>query len=91
MSVHISYHETIKMEPYDGFFGVVTKTDLQYQCDKEGEEEEIFSRKFILVFQILNTIPKCRFIRRFGRRIYLWEQTKILIQYERLFCIQPKY
>jgi hypothetical protein len=33
------------------------------------EEEEIFSLKFILVFQILNTIPKYQFIERVGRRI----------------------
>jgi hypothetical protein len=43
-----------------------------------------------LVFQILNTIPKYQFIERVGRRICWWEQIKILIQYKRSICIQPK-
>jgi len=30
-------------------------------AEEEKEEEENFSRKFMLVFQILNTIPKCWF------------------------------
>jgi hypothetical protein len=44
---------------------------------KKGKEEEkeIFSRKCML-FQILNAIPKCRFIERVGRRINWWEQLR---------------
>jgi len=57
---------------------------------KGKEEEEIFSRKFMFVFQILNAIPNYRFIERVGRRICWWEQIKILIQYKRSICIQPK-
>jgi len=57
---------------------------------EKEEEEEISSRIFMLVFQILNTIPKCRFIERVGRRKYCWGQIKILIQYKRSVCNQPK-